>query len=76
MDLPAHFQFDVASRYVDRLSNPRIPSYFAVDVRIAWQYKRFEAALVGQNLFDNQHPEFAPTQEVPRSIYGKLTWRF
>jgi hypothetical protein len=42
----------------------------------------FEAAIVGQNLLDQRHPEFAPTTistlsvEVERSFYGKLTWHF
>jgi hypothetical protein len=39
-------------------------------------------ALVGQNLFDNQHPEFVPEyintrpSEVVRSMYAKATWKF
>jgi iron complex outermembrane receptor protein len=76
MDLPAHFQLDVTARYVAELPNYQVPSYFTADVRIAWQYKRFEVALVGQNLFDNQHPEFTSAQEIPRSIFGKVTWRY
>jgi hypothetical protein len=76
MDLPAHFQFDVTARYVDSLPKPHVPQYCDVDVRIAWQYRQFEVAIVGQNILDNQHPEFDADQEVPRSIYGKLTWRF
>ena len=80
VDLPAHFQFDVVARYVDTLGNPNVPSYFTCDVRVAWRYKdRLEISLVGQNLWDNQHPEFgaaASRQEIPRSIYGKVTWRF
>jgi len=80
VDLPAHFQFDVVGRYVDTLANPNVPSYFTCDVRVAWRYKdSLEISLVGQNLWDNQHPEFgaaAARQEIPRSIYGKVTWRF
>lgn len=76
LDLPANFQFDVTARYVDSLPNPHVPNYFAMDVRVAWHYKELEVALVGQNLLDNQHPEFAADQEIPRSIYGKVTWRF
>jgi iron complex outermembrane receptor protein len=80
LDLPAHFQFDVVGRYVDTLGNPNVPGYFTCDVRLAWQYKDcLEISVVGQNLWDNQHPEFgaaASRQEIPRSIYGKVTWRF
>ncbi len=80
VDLPAHFQFDVLGRYVDTLGNPNVPSYITGDVRVAWRYKDcLEVSLVGQNLVDNRHPEFgaaASRQEIPRSIYGKVTWRF
>ena len=39
------------------------------------------AGLVGQNLVDNRHPEYAnglggATLEVERSVYGKITFRF
>lgn len=76
MDLPGNLQLDVTARCVDDLPDPRVPGYFAMDVRIAWTYKRFEVALVGQNLFDNQHPEFSTAQEIPRSVFGSVTWRF
>jgi iron complex outermembrane receptor protein len=79
MDLPAQFQFDVTARYVDTLPSPNVPSYFTFDVRIAKQFKHLELAIVGQNLLQDRHPEFgaaASRQEIPRSVYGKVTWRF
>ncbi|MDB6123716.1 MAG: hypothetical protein JWQ71_2709, partial [Pedosphaera sp.] len=61
------------------LPSPNVPSYFTCDARLAWQFKNnLEISLVGQNLV-GKHTEFgaAPTrQEIPRSIYGKVTWRF
>lgn len=75
MDLPAHFQFDAAGRYVDRLPSPVVPSYFSFDIRLAWRYRQMEVSLVGQNLYDAHHPEFG-SREIPRSVYGKVTWRF
>jgi iron complex outermembrane receptor protein len=83
MDLPRRIEFDVALRYVDSLPNQRIPSYLAMDVRLGWRpTKNLELAVVGQNLLDDRHPEFAssiiqtrPT-EIQHSVYGKLTWRF
>lgn len=75
-----HFQFDVTGRYVDALHAPRVPNYIEADVRLAWEYKDdLELAIVGQNLLDNRHAEFGtPTTrlEIPRSVYGKVTWRF
>lgn len=80
MDLPAHVQFDLAGRYVDTLENPFVPGYFTFDARLAWWYRgRVEFSIVGQNLWDNQHPEFgaaASRQEIPRSVFGKIAWRF
>jgi iron complex outermembrane recepter protein len=76
MDLPAHFQFDVTAGYVDTLPDPRIPRYFTSSARLAWQFKNLEFSVVGQNLWDNRHPEFYTAQEIPRSIYGKVTLRF
>ncbi|HZF01474.1 MAG TPA: TonB-dependent receptor plug domain-containing protein [Methylomirabilota bacterium] len=79
MDLPANFQFDATARYVDALPHPGVPGYFTFDLRLAWTCQRFEFSVVGQNLWDGQHAEFgaaATRQEIPRSIYGKVTCRF
>ena len=82
-DLPCNLQFDATLRYVDNLPAQNIPSYLTLDLRLAWSpRKNLELAIVGQNLLDNQHPEFAPTfigtqrAEVERSVYGKVTLRF
>jgi iron complex outermembrane recepter protein len=80
MDLPAHFQLDLVARYVDTLNNPHVPSYGTFDARLAWWYKGcLEFSIVGQNLWDNQHPEFgavATRREIPRSVFGKIAWWF
>jgi len=80
MNLPAHFQLDFDGRYIDALQNPNVPSYVSFDVRLAWWWKdNVEISIVGQNLWDNQHPEFgaaATRQEIPRSIFGKVAFWF
>ena len=50
---------------------------------LAWSPRKdLEFAIVGQNLLDDRHPEFAPTfigtqqTEVERSVYGTVVWRF
>ena len=63
-----------------------IPGYFELDARLSWHLnKHLEVSLVGQNLLHNHHAEFAPTYvdtqngnitEIPRSVYGEITWRF
>jgi iron complex outermembrane receptor protein len=80
LNLPLNLEFDVAARYVSSLPNPRVPEYFTFDARLAWHWKKnLEVAVIGQNLWDNQHPEFgaaAGRQEIPRSVYGKVSLRF
>lgn len=67
-------------RYVDNVASH--PSYLEGDLRVAWRpIEDLELSLVGQNLFDSSHPEFAPglggaLVEVPRSVYGRLSWSF
>lgn len=81
MDLPWHVRFDAYLRYVDDLpSPPHTPSYLTADVRLAWTaFKNCEIAIVGRNLFDDAHPEFATTnitREVERTVYGTFKWSF
>jgi iron complex outermembrane receptor protein len=83
LDLGWNIRLDSTLRYVDVLPAPKIPSYLTLDVRLAWSPRRnLEFALVGQNLLDDRHPEFAPTfigtpqTEVQRSVYGTVVWRF
>ncbi|HXF09438.1 MAG TPA: hypothetical protein VN625_01550, partial [Desulfuromonadaceae bacterium] len=79
MDLPSHFQFDVTARYVDTLPFPNVPAYFTFDARLAWQVGKVELSVVGQNLYEPRHAEFgtaATRQEIPRSVYGKVSCRF
>ncbi len=71
---------DVQGRYVDNVDG--VPAYFTADVRLWWRpVQGLEIAVVGQNLLDSQHPEQTsviglPSREVPRGVYGRLTWRF
>ncbi len=82
-DLGWGIQFDSTLRYVDALPWPGIPSYVTLDARLAWSPREnVEFAVIGQNLLDDRHPEFAPTfigtqpTEVQRSVFGTMTLRF
>jgi iron complex outermembrane recepter protein len=79
MDLPKGFGFDVTGRYVDKLQSAffttDIPSYFTFDARISWHHSHYELAVVGNNLAEKSHIEFA-NRLVPRNITGRLTLRF
>ncbi len=81
IDLPHGFEFDSMLRYVDNLPDPYVPSYLVMDLRLGWRpTQNLEFSVVGQNLMDNQHPEFGAASplrpEVEHSVYGKATWRF
>jgi iron complex outermembrane receptor protein len=88
MDLPENLDLDAGLRWVDsfQLNNngapATVPSYFELDVRLAWHpTKNLEFSIVGQNLLHDRHEEYgvpssATTEEIVRSVYGKVTWRF
>ena len=87
MDLPQNVELDTALRWVDKLhinNGPTlgtVPSYFELDARLGWSpTKRLEFSIVGQNLLHNHHAEYGfpgPTQEeIERSVYGKVVWRY
>ena len=82
LELPGNFEFAPMFRYVSRVTNPivPVPGYSELDVRLAWRpMPKLELSVLGQNLLHDRHPEFgdpATRQEVERSIYGKILWKF
>jgi iron complex outermembrane receptor protein len=82
INLPANIEFDSVLRYVDNLNQlgPLVPAYFSLDLHLGWRpTPNCEFAIVGQNLLDRRHVEFgapATSPEIPRSVYGKITWKF
>jgi iron complex outermembrane receptor protein len=80
LDLPAHVALDLALRAVGQIVNQTVPAYRELDGRLAWlAAPALECSLVGQNLLHRHHSEFgvpATRNDVERSVYGKLTWRF
>lgn len=85
-DLGKQVELDFWLRMVDRVryvDGNQMPGYVTMDTRIAWKpTKQWELALVGQNLFQKHHQEYQPEfintspSKVPRSVYGKVTWKF
>ena len=81
LDLPWNFTLDVTGRFVSGLSAYDLNKYVEADVRLAWRdpSRRWEAAVVGQNLVHKSHPEFnaaGSRSEIQRGVYGSLTCRF
>lgn len=85
-DIGKYFELDLWLRAVGDVPNildQKIPGYLTMDARLAWKpSKRLEVSVVGQNLFQPRHQEYAndivwsSATEVPRGVYGKLTWKF
>lgn len=81
LDLFRHFQFDITGRYVSGrplsvlAGVPAVNPYANLDVRIAWQIRHLEFSVVGQNVVNPSHVEFA-SNRIPRNIYGKITLGF
>ncbi|MGB0127570.1 MAG: TonB-dependent receptor, partial [Rhodocyclaceae bacterium] len=76
-------QLDIWARRVGALGYANIPAYTAVDLRYAWKMnKNLEFSLVGQNLFDPRHAEFASdflsaqSAEIVRGGYLQVKWKF
>ena len=87
-DLSDRFKLDfwlrrVGKRDTTHVPERRIPAYTTLDMRLAWTPRKdLEVSLVGQNLLDEAHQEFASDifMTVPVAIerrgYLQARWRF
>jgi iron complex outermembrane receptor protein len=79
MDLGRGLQFDPIYRFVSAHTYGGGAAYDTADARIAWRPgSRLELSLVGQNLLQPHHPEWArdpgPTVDIRRSAYAQVAW--
>lgn len=84
-NLTSEIELDSWLRYVDSISVERhtVPAYVTMDVRLGWHpHKDLEISISGQNLLDNQHPEFSDALYIPvdsqiqRGYLAQFSWRF
>ena len=79
-NLPYQSEIDATLRHVSALSDPRVPAYTAVDLRLGWRpAPDLELSIAGHNLFGSEHAEFADPAtrtEVGRSVFFKVVGRF
>jgi iron complex outermembrane receptor protein len=78
-NLPKRFELDPVYRYVSALPAQLVKGYSTMDARLGWHFaEQFELSVVGQNLFQPRHVEFAGDPGgligIKRSVYIKLTW--
>ena len=89
LQLGRQWEINGALYYVDQVQSvPQgtaemtIPAYVRADLGVTWKPGRnLEISVWGQNLQAESHTEFAsyktPNQgRIPRTVYGKITWRF
>jgi iron complex outermembrane receptor protein len=80
LNLPKNFEFDQTFRYSGALPAQSVAAYSTLDVRLGWQVREsFDFSVVGQNLLQPHHYEFAgdpgPLVGIKRAAYAKITWR-
>lgn len=78
VDFLKEFQLDMIYRYVSALP-ARSPAYSTGDVRIAWRFRSgFELSLVGRNLLQPRHVEYADDPGGPvairRNVFASVSW--
>jgi len=80
LDFAKRFHFNLTSRYVSALPAIKVHPYITGDARFAWQMsKPVEFSVVGQNLFQPYHFEYAGSDPGPpigirRAVYAQITW--
>ena len=81
--LPHGFSWDTSAYFVDRLTDPQIPSYTRLDSELSWRFaEKARLGIVGQNLLRDRHVEFVDTTEdarttlIKRSVYAQLSCQF
>ena len=81
--LPRAFSWDSSAYFVDRLTDPRVPSYTRIDSGLSWQFaEKARLSMIGQNLARDRHIEFVDltgsvrTTQIKRGAYAELSWQF
>ena len=86
-DLGNELSLNAQLRYVDSIGGVpgimgKVDGYLTADVNLSYHpTQQLELTLAGRNLLRDQQLEQprlppAPSTEMPRSVYGKVTWRF
>lgn len=84
------WDIDLIFRDVSAITARENPGYGDIDLRLAWRPRTgLEIALMGMNLLDNSHPEYAipasastflpfvrASTEVQRSVYASVTYQY
>lgn len=80
--LPSDVQLINTAYYTSDLPAISVDEYVRLDAQLIWQpTKDIELSLVGQNLLHEEHQEFSDLlagseNNIPRTVYGRITFRF
>jgi iron complex outermembrane receptor protein len=73
LDLPGQTELDLTARHVAELTQPLVPSYSTVDLRMSWRPRPdLELSVIGQNLVGPAHGEFTPL--TTRTSFGRAVF--
>jgi iron complex outermembrane recepter protein len=80
VDFNKSFSLDLTYRFVSHLKAQNIRAYSTADAQFTWHTRwPLSFSVVGQNLFQPYHYEFAsdpaPNVAIKRSVYGQITWQ-
>jgi len=80
LTLPHGWELTQTYRYVSALPARATSSYVTLDARLGWHLlPSLDIAVVGQNLLDDRHVEFAhdpgPAVAIRRAAYLSVSWR-
>jgi iron complex outermembrane recepter protein len=82
LGLTRNINFNSSLYYVGGLPDQSVPSYFRLDIGLNWRLnKSWEIGVFGQNLLHTGTVEYESLQtpaltEIPRSVFGRITFRF
>jgi iron complex outermembrane receptor protein len=77
MRLGRRFSLDADLRYYSSLPDGTVPAYTELNGRLAFDLtERLQLGLAGRNLLHDRHLEYTAGNEIPRSVFADLRWRF
>ena len=88
LQLRGHFELNTSACFVDAIDTQlgaaamHIGSYVRLDSGLVWRPNTaLEAGIWARNLLDDRHPESTGINtmlitEIPRTVIGRVTWRF
>jgi iron complex outermembrane receptor protein len=83
LDITRNLQFNAAVYFTGSVGEFNVPAFVSTDLNLTWEPRPGLVMSVGVlNLVDNQHLEFGTTagqgyaDQIPRTVYAQMTYRF